>query len=261
MDFLYCFQAELIYRTGILIGTEPDASSIGSKRMAAVRHHAASAARALARIVRAHALALQLERRGRSDRPALDFSPLFADYDASRRSGGAAKNAQATATLSRAAIEAELAAATLEGTDEARAMGAALFFNSSLQRSTADAGDSGGAKGDTDVYAALTFVTISMALRHNIDPEQPKDNEKGSPSPPLDPTAPSSPPSGKQPSPPLSYKYYGTRGLREAVKDIQQQLSNVSIVNIAKQVPCCFDLRANGMLSCTQVGNDRYVAC
>ena len=162
-----CLQAELILVTGALMGTDRDATAtnIDAKRMTVVRQHAVTSVRACAKIVRAHASALQLERRGRADLPAaLDFSPIFADYNPWLRGSGAAPSASATAGRSRSDLEEELAAARVEGMDAARAMGAALFASTSVKGEVEASAD--GAGDTTDVYAALTFVAMCMTLRH-----------------------------------------------------------------------------------------------
>lgn len=151
------------------MGTDWDAApDIDAKRTTVVRRHAVTSVRACAKIVRAHASALQLERRGRADLPAaLDFSPIFADYNTWWRCGGAAPSASATAGRSRSDLEEELAAARVEGMDAARAMGAALFASQSTSVNKWEEEASADGAGDaTDVNAALTFVTMCMTLRH-----------------------------------------------------------------------------------------------
>ena len=188
------------------------------QQLATVREHSATAVRSCAKMIRAHASALQLERRGKADLPtALAFSPLYGDILHSWWTG---TNGVATSAVipSRSELEAELTAARNEGMEAVQAMGAALFPSPLASA------------GREDAQAALTFVSLCMALRHSGG-QQPLGSVATSTSPQ---STPNTDTKSMPPMPPNMF--YGMRGLSESVSDIQRQLVSVSTINVAKQV-------------------------
>ena len=222
------------------MGTDKGATS-DEDQMSALRLHTIRAVHSLAQIIRAQASALQLERRGEVDVPTVDFSALFADYNPSFGLSGAAPSVKNTAGLTRADLEKELKEARLEGMMATIAMGDVLFpsrSNISLPPDVVVGGagrDEGGSegKGHVDVYAALTFVSLCIAMRYRGDGLSEVHQAAASPGNEAKDSSPSKKAAAQLPP---AVRFFGLRGIAEAVTDIQKQEATIAPGNLLKQV-------------------------